>query len=118
MSKEAPTLPSALEVRGLGLISVPLLDEITVDLIVDLAKASGTRLGGTKSNCLALIYLVFTGVIFMDCQMLYLFGQSLVVFKVSEYIEMFFLVFDPMDTSLTLVISIMIKTRILFLTFQ
>ena len=53
MSKP-PTLPSALEIRGLGLISVPLLDEVTVDLIVDLAKASGTRLGGHEKQLLGI----------------------------------------------------------------
>ena len=71
MSK--PPTFKCLEIRGLGLISVPLIDENTVDLIVDLAKASGTRLGAQKQ--LALTYLVFTGVIFIDCQTLYLFGQ-------------------------------------------
>ena len=49
MSKP-PTLPSALEIRGVGLISVPLMDEVTVDLIVDLAKASGARLGGHEKQ--------------------------------------------------------------------
>ena len=53
MSKP-PTLPSALEIRGLGLISVPLLDEITVDLIVDLATASSTRLGGHEKQLLGI----------------------------------------------------------------
>ena len=53
MSKP-PTLPSALEIRGFGLISVPLLDEVTVDLIVDLAKASGARLGGHEKQLLGI----------------------------------------------------------------
>ena len=53
MSKP-PTLPSALEIRGLGLISVPLMDENTVDLIVDLAKASVTRLGGHEKQLLGI----------------------------------------------------------------
>ena len=49
MSKP-PTLPSAIEIRGFGLISVPFLDEVSVDLIVDLAKASSSRLGGHKKQ--------------------------------------------------------------------
>ena len=53
MSKP-PTLPGALEIRGFGLISVPLLDEVSVDLIVDLAKASGSRLGGHKIQLLGI----------------------------------------------------------------
>ena len=53
MSKP-PTLPSSLEVRGFGLISVPLLNEVNVDLIVDLAKASDSRLGGHKKQLLGI----------------------------------------------------------------
>ena len=53
MSKP-PTLPSAIEIRGLGLISVPLVDEVTVDLIVDLAQASGARLGGYEKQLLGI----------------------------------------------------------------
>jgi len=51
MSKP-PTLPSVLEIRGFGLISVPLLDEACVDLIVDLATDSDSRLGGHKKQIL------------------------------------------------------------------
>ena len=49
-----PTLPSALEVRGFGLLNIPLLDEVSVDLIVDMAKASGSRLGGHKIQLLGI----------------------------------------------------------------
>ena len=53
MSKPT-TLPSALEIRGFGLISVPMLDDVSVDLIVDLAKASDSRLGGHKKQLLGI----------------------------------------------------------------
>ena len=53
MSKP-PTLPSALEVRGFGFISVPLLDDVRVDLVVDLAKASDSRLGEHKKQLLGI----------------------------------------------------------------
>jgi len=49
-----PTLPSALEIRAFGLISVPLLHDARVDLIVDLAKASDSRLGGHKKQLLGI----------------------------------------------------------------
>ncbi len=49
-----PALPSAIEVRGFGLISVPLLDEVRVDLIVDMAEASDSRLGGHKMQYLGI----------------------------------------------------------------
>ncbi len=56
-----PTLPSALEVRGFGLISVPLLDEVSVDLIVDMAKASDSRLGGHKMQLLGIEFPCING---------------------------------------------------------
>ena len=46
------TLPNALEVRGFGLISVPLLNEASLDLIVDMDKAADTRLGDHKKQLL------------------------------------------------------------------
>ena len=43
-----PSLPGALEVRGLGLISVPAITEARVDLIIDMELTSDSRLGGHK----------------------------------------------------------------------
>ena len=48
MMTKPPTLPGALEVRGLGLISVPLITEARVDLIIDMELTSDSRLGGHK----------------------------------------------------------------------
>ena len=48
MMTKPPTLPVALEVRGLGLINVPSVDEAAVDLIVDMTLSADSRLGGHK----------------------------------------------------------------------
>ena len=48
MMTKPPSLPSALEVRGLGLIKVPLITEARVDLIIDMGLTSDSRLGGHK----------------------------------------------------------------------
>ena len=48
MMTKPPSLPSALEVRGLGLISVPLITEARIDLVVDMELISDSRLGGHK----------------------------------------------------------------------
>ena len=48
MMTKPSSLPSALEVRGLGLIKVPLITEARVDLIIDMELTSDSRLGGHK----------------------------------------------------------------------
>ena len=48
MMTKPPSLPGVLEVRGLGLISVPLITEARVDLIIDMELTSDSRLGGHK----------------------------------------------------------------------
>ncbi len=48
MMTKPPSLPSALEVRGLGLIKVPLITEARVDLLIDMELTSDSRLGGHK----------------------------------------------------------------------
>ena len=48
MMTKPSSLPSALEVRGLGLIKVPLITEARVDLIIDMGLTSDSRLGGHK----------------------------------------------------------------------
>ena len=48
MMTKPPSLPGALEVRGLGLISVPAITEARVELIIDMALTSDSRLGGHK----------------------------------------------------------------------
>ena len=48
MMTKPPSLPSALEVRGLGLIKVPLTTEARVDLLIDMELTSDSRLGGHK----------------------------------------------------------------------
>ena len=48
MMTKPPSLPSALEVRGLGLIKIPLITEARVDLIIDMGLTSDSRLGGHK----------------------------------------------------------------------
>ena len=48
MMTKPPSLPNALEVRGLGLIKVPLITEARVDLLIDMELTSDSRLGGHK----------------------------------------------------------------------
>ena len=48
MMTKPPSLPSALEVRGLGLIHVRVSTEARVDLIIDMDLTSDSRLGGHK----------------------------------------------------------------------
>ena len=48
MMTKPPSLPNALEVRGLGLIKVQLITEARVDLIIDMELTSDSRLGGHK----------------------------------------------------------------------
>ena len=58
MMTKPSSLPSALEVRGLGLIKVPLITEARVDLIIDMGLTSDSRLGGHKMKLvLSLIHI-------------------------------------------------------------
>ena len=48
MMTKPPSLPGAIEVRGLGLINVPLITEARIYLIIDMELTSDSRLGGHK----------------------------------------------------------------------
>ena len=54
MMTKPSSLPSALEVRGLGLIKVPLITEARVDLIIDMELTSDSRLGGHRMELFGL----------------------------------------------------------------